>query len=97
MNDKLKDIALRAAAQIRGDAPVPSPDEWDIKKLPFGATAGRNTFKLAVCPFCGKSPTVSPGGYLTVFLFRDYESAKEYEFSGLCQTCQDATFNQEEI
>ena len=36
------------------------------------------------CPFCGKDMT-NP-------TFRDEESKKEYEISGICQECQDDYF-----
>lgn len=37
-----------------------------------------------VCPFCGHE--INPAE------FRDAESRKEYEISGLCQQCQDEVF-----
>lgn len=36
------------------------------------------------CPFCGAIPEG----------FRDEVSAREYEISGLCQTCQDKVFEE---
>lgn len=35
------------------------------------------------CPFCGDEPTD----------FKDTESLREYAISGLCQRCQDLTFD----
>ena len=40
------------------------------------------------CPFCGTP--VNMGA------FRDELSRREYQISGLCQTCQDETFNEGE-
>ena len=36
------------------------------------------------CPFCGKD--------MTNATFRDEESKKEFDISGLCQKCQDEFF-----
>lgn len=42
-------------------------------------------------PFgCGKQLDVTTE-------FRDYESRDEYRRSALCQTCQDAAFNEEDV
>ena len=38
------------------------------------------------CPFCGKDMT-NPS-------FRDVQSKKEFEISGLCQSCQDEYFRE---
>jgi len=48
-----------------------------------------------LCPFCSK--TVAYHNQLFLLLidaaeFRDDLSRKEFEISGLCQTCQDKTF-----
>lgn len=40
------------------------------------------------CPFCGQPVKVAE--------FRDKLSCDEYAISGLCQTCQDVTFTQED-
>lgn len=37
-----------------------------------------------LCPFCGKE--------INLEAFRDELSRKEFNISGLCQTCQDETF-----
>lgn len=39
------------------------------------------------CPFCKKEINIRD--------FRDLLSAKEYKISGLCQKCQDDTFDKE--
>lgn len=38
-----------------------------------------------LCPFCGQKIDTKD--------FRDESSLKEFEISGLCQKCQDETFN----
>ena len=38
------------------------------------------------CPFCGKDMT-NPS-------FKDVQSKKEFEISGLCQSCQDEYFKE---
>lgn len=40
------------------------------------------------CPVCGQKTRLSD--------FLDELSVREYRISGLCQTCQDATFKEEE-
>ena len=40
------------------------------------------------CPFCGDP--------IVLIEFKDDLSRKEYEISGLCQSCQDETFKKEE-
>ena len=45
-----------------------------------------NRKEQGLCPFCGKDMT-NPS-------FRDELSRKEFEISGLCQTCQDNYFNE---
>ena len=42
------------------------------------------------CPFCGKSIDVEKE-------FRDDISKREFEISGLCQSCQDDVFKEPEI
>jgi hypothetical protein len=43
-----------------------------------------NKIEAGVCPICGNNPLVTG--------FRDELSKREFEISGLCQTCQDETF-----
>ena len=43
-----------------------------------------NRVKQGRCPFCGQT--------VREWDFRDELSLREYHISGICQTCQDATF-----
>lgn len=44
--------------------------------------------EIGDCPFCGKPVVFSE--------FKDDLSREEYRISGLCQSCQDETFKEEE-
>lgn len=48
----------------------------------------KKSIKAQLCPDCDKP--ISPED------FRDKESRKEYQISGLCQKCQDNFFNSKE-
>ena len=54
-----------------------------LTKLGFGKEL--SLVDMGICPFCGKE--VQPVD------FKDELSIKEYKLSGLCQSCQDKTFN----
>tara|TARA_Y100000031_G_C7897286_1_gene237897 strand:+ start:98 stop:316 length:219 start_codon:yes stop_codon:yes gene_type:complete len=53
-----------------------------LRSIGFGTEANRVNEKK--CPFCGKD--VANG------TFKDEVSRKEFNISGLCQSCQDRTF-----
>lgn len=73
----------------------PHANGIDIEKFPYGVLAGGNKFGVKRCPFCGSEGTElkheddTPERF---FLFCDELSAREYCISGLCQDCQDKTF-----
>lgn len=74
-------------------APPPPPDPFDPHNLPYAVREGHNKFGLMTCPFCGKGATdTGQNNIPRAFLFRDQLSAKEYQISALCQSCQDKTF-----
>lgn len=43
--------------------------------------------KQGLCPTCGQDPQP--------IMLRDEDSRKEFELSGICQTCQDRIFTKE--
>lgn len=49
----------------------------------LGLNEEADLLEAGLCPFCGQPP--GP--------FRDELSEKEYTLSGLCQACQDLTFD----
>lgn len=51
----------------------------------FGRTVD-DSIEKRICTFCGG----------TADTFRDYLSEKEYSISGMCQTCQDEMFDEDE-
>jgi len=55
----------------------------NLKALGFGKEVGN--VEQGLCPFCGTDKTKKED-------FRDPQSFKEFEISGLCQKCQDETF-----
>jgi hypothetical protein len=61
--------------------------EW-VKDFLFSAGFEKQIMRIDAgrCPICD-----NPVG-----AFRDERSRKEFEISGLCQTCQDATFGKGE-
>lgn len=57
----------------------------NLRALGFGSEVDR--VEQGMCPFCGEPVKEED--------FRDDISRKEYEMSGMCQACQDNTFDQE--
>ena len=87
----LKTLANQISNEmLKGTTPPPA-DPFDPDKYPFGSAPGTSKFGNMTCPTCGKPPTDTPRG--PAFLFKDYESAKEYKISGMCQSCQDGVFD----
>lgn len=75
-------------------APPPPPDQFDPNVRPYAVAEGNNKFGHKTCPFCGKGATdTGQNNIPRAFLFRDQISAKEHMISGLCQNCQDMTFD----
>jgi hypothetical protein len=67
----------------------------DVEQHPFGVPAGGNKLGLKRCPFCKSEGTElkhQDGTPERFFMFCDELSAREYMISGLCQPCQDKTF-----
>lgn len=56
----------------------------DKRPVDFLFPEGYARKQMRLCPFC--SVAINPGD------FRDPISLREYEISGLCQTCQDEVF-----
>ena len=54
-----------------------------MKAMGFGKEV--EEVSKGICPFCHKQINIKD--------FRDNLSKKEYNISGLCQLCQDKTFN----
>lgn len=54
-----------------------------LEELGFGKEINR--IEEGKCPMCGKEIDMDD--------FRDEESRREYEISGLCQSCQDKFFD----
>ena len=70
--------------------------EFPLEDRKYGKRAGDNKFRMAKCPFCGSVGHARnlPDGIKMTFTFTDLLSAREYEISGLCQTCQNDTFEE---
>jgi hypothetical protein len=86
----LRDFANTLSAQITTGKPIPEPDTYNEEISPYGCFSGSSKFGSHTCPTCRKPPTEVNGEKF--FLFRDSLSAKEYQISGMCQSCQDKTF-----
>jgi hypothetical protein len=56
-----------------------------MRKAGFGEAI--DNIKLGLCPFCNNKIVFSQ--------FRNEISRREFGISGLCQSCQDETFNQD--
>jgi hypothetical protein len=57
----------------------------NLKILGFDKEVGK--VEQGLCPFCDQPVSEKD--------FRDEISRREYELSGMCQNCQDQTFNQD--
>lgn len=93
----IKELANLTASAVRGDKPAAPADVWNPSEHRLYCTAGDNKYGHEECPWCGKPPTVIPdgAGHRHVFFFNDTLSVREYQISGLCQSCQSGFFSDE--
>lgn len=73
---------------------------FNLTKSSINVCAGANKLRAFKCTSCFKPPIIAPFDsdlYMKipngVFPFKDELSAKEYQLSGMCQTCQDTFFD----
>ncbi len=68
--------------------PDPNKPCWNVKLPAFDGAAALKSITEGKCPDCGKPV----GGRHS---FRDQLSREEYGISGLCQKCQNITYDRE--